>query len=120
MKKTVVLGATTNPARVSYDAVRRLTRQGHEVVPIGVRRGEVAGIPIRHGQPPLDDVHTVTLYLNSTRQVEYYDYILDVLRPERLIFNPGTENAELARRARERGIEVVVACTLVMVAMGSY
>ena len=120
MKKTVVLGATTNPARAAYEAVHRMVRQGVEVVPIGVRKGEVAGIAIIHGQPPVEDVHTVTLYLNPMRQQPYYDYILEKLQPERLIFNPGTENPEFARRARARGIEVDMACTLVMLSMGTY
>lgn len=120
MKKTLILGATTSPFRAAYDAVYRLLRQGHEVVLIGIRHGEVAGIPIRHGQPPVEQVHTVTLYLNPSNQTPYYDYILNVLRPRRLIFNPGTENAELANLARERGIEVDFACTLVMLSVGTY
>lgn len=120
MKKTVVLGATTNPARAAYSAIERMVRLGVEVVPIGVRKGSVAGIPIQHGKPSLEDVHTVTLYLNPKRQPPYYDYILNELKPKRLIFNPGTENPELAMLAREKGIEIEMACTLVMLSVGSY
>lgn len=120
MKKTVVLGATTNPARAAHAAVERMARQGIEVVPIGVRKGEVAGISIQHEQPDVEGVHTVSLYLNPQRQEQYYAYIIDRLQPKRLIFNPGTENPELARLAREQGIEVEMACTLVMLSVGSY
>ena len=119
MKKTVVLGATPNPARYAYLAVQKLTRYGHEVVPVGIHAGEIAGIPIQTGQPALSDVHTVTLYLRDSRQAEYYDYILS-LRPQRIIFNPGAENPELARLARENGIEPEEACTLVMLSIGNY
>ena len=119
-KRTVVLGATTNPARAAYAAVQRMVGQGVDVIPIGIREGTIAGIPIRQGQPELSDVHTVTLYLNPGRQQPYYSYILQTLKPKRLIFNPGTENPELAGQARQQGIEVDIACTLVMLAVGSY
>ncbi len=119
MKKTVVLGATPNPGRYAWLATQRLTQYGHEVVPVGIRPGEIGGIPIRLGQPELSDVDTVTLYLNAGRQAAYYDYIFS-LHPQRIIFNPGAENPELERMARERGIETVEGCTLVMLSIGQY
>ncbi len=118
-KKTLVLGASTKPERVSHTAVKRLKNAGHEVVPQGIRAGAVAGIDILQGQPDVQDIDTITLYLNPQRQEEYYDYILG-LKPKRIIFNPGTENPELAKLAREQGIEVEIACTLVMLSLGVY
>jgi hypothetical protein len=118
-KKTVVLGASPNPARYAYAAVRSLKNLGHEVVALGIRNGVVEGLPILHGQPAIDGVDTVTLYLNPAHQVAYYDYLL-ALHPRRIIFNPGSENPELMRLARERGIGVEVGCTLVMLAIGNY
>jgi predicted CoA-binding protein len=118
-KKTIVLGASTNPRRYSFSAVQDLKRNGHTVVPVGIKTGKVAGIEIQHGQPAVEGVDTVTLYLNPTRQEPYYDYIL-ALQPKRIIFNPGTENAALARMAREKGIGVEIGCTLVMLAVGTY
>lgn len=120
MKKTVVLGATTNEARTAFQAVHRLVNNGMEVVPVGIRAGVVAGLPIRHGQPVIEDVHTVTLYLNPQRQVAYYDYILEVLKPQRIIFNPGTENPELMQLANTKGIATEAACTLVMLSVGAF
>lgn len=120
MKKTVVLGATPNPSRYAYAAVQQLASRGYEVVPIGIRKGEIAGVPILNETPRVEDVDTVTLYLNADRQRPYYDYILQTLRPKRIIFNPGTENFELAQQAREAGIEVEMACTLVMLAIEAY
>ena len=118
-KKTLVLGATPNPDRYAYLAVTALQANGFTPVPVGVRPGQINGLDIQLGSPDLTDVHTVTLYLNPERQRPYYDYIL-ALKPERIIFNPGTENAELARLAREQGIEVDIACTLVMLSIGAY
>lgn len=120
MKKTLVLGASPNPARYAYAAVEQLAVHGHEVIPIGQRKGEIAGLPIINEPPAVEGVDTITLYLSPENQRPYYDYILHEIRPKRLIFNPGTENAELARKAREVGIEVEMACTLVMLAIQAY
>ncbi|MEM9917645.1 MAG: CoA-binding protein [Bacteroidota bacterium] len=119
MKKTIVLGASTNPDRYAHKAVHRLLGEGHEVVPVGIRQGSIADIPIQQGQPAVKDVHTISLYLNPERQKPYYDYLLS-LAPKRIIFNPGTENPELIRMAREKGIETELACTLVMLAAQTY
>lgn len=118
-KKTVVLGASSNPARYSYLAVQRLRAHDHPVVAIGRRVGHVADVDITKEHLTENDVDTITLYLNPKNQVEYYDYILD-LHPKRIIFNPGTENDELIQKARENNIEPVIACTLVMLSTGQY
>lgn len=118
-KKTVVLGASDNPSRYSYLAVKKLRAYEHPVVAVGKRNGKVADVDIVKDHMPVDAVDTVTLYLNPANQREYYDYILE-LRPNRIIFNPGTENDDLIRRAKENGIEPVVGCTLVMLSTGMY
>lgn len=118
-KKTVVLGASDNPARYSYLAVQRLRAHDHPVVAIGRKTGHVADVNIVKEHPDENDVDTVTLYLNPRNQVEYYDYILG-LHPKRIIFNPGTENDELIQKARENNIQPVIACTLVMLSTGQY
>lgn len=118
-KKTLILGASTNPERYSYKAAHRLTSAGHPIVNIGLREGEVAGTPIMPAGSPAEGIHTVTLYIGPRLQPQYYQYILD-LKPRRLIFNPGTENPELAAQAREAGIEAVEACTLVMLSTGQF
>lgn len=118
-KKTLVLGASENPSRYSYLAMNRLKAHNHPVIAVGRKEAKVAGISISKSPVEEEGVDTVTLYLNPTHQKEYYDYILN-LQPKRIIFNPGTENTELMKMAREKGIEPVIACTLVMLATGQY
>lgn len=119
MKKTLVLGASTKPERYGNIATRRLKLYNHEVVPVGNRAGEIEGIEILLGKPDLDNIDTIALYLNPKRQVEFYEYIIG-LKPKRIIFNPGTENLELMKLAKENGIESEVACTLVLLSVGQY
>lgn len=118
-KKTLVLGATTNPARYANIAINRLRRSQVPTVAIGLRQGEVADVKIENEKVPFKDVHTVTLYLGPPRQEEYYDYILS-LKPERVIFNPGTENPEFYRLLQKNNIEVEVACTLILLSTKQY
>ncbi len=118
-KKTVVLGASNNPERYSFLAVTKLANNGHVVVPVGIKVGKIQDMEILNGKPAVEGVDTVTLYLNPTNQILYYDYILS-LHPKRIIFNPGTENDELAELARKQGIEPIEACTLVMLSTGQY
>ena len=121
MRKTVVLGASPDPSRYSYIACQMLDRAGFEFVPVGIRRGEILGKTILDlkQQPPVDDVHTVTIYLNPKNQLEWYDYILS-LNPQRIIFNPGTGNVELAELAENKGIEADFACNLVLIQTGQF
>jgi len=121
MKKTVIVGATPNSSRYAFMAAERLTYHQHEIVPLGIKRGEVFGkeiLPIRKS-PSIEDVHTITLYLGAKHQPEYYDYLLG-LKPQRIIFNPGTENKEFMQLAQDNGIEIVTGCTLVMLGVGNY
>ncbi len=117
--KTLVVGASPNPSRYSYKAVRLLKRFNHEVVPLGIREGEIENLNIIKGKPDILNIHTITMYIGPARQIEYYDYLLS-LKPERIIFNPGTENAEFINLAENRGIETVQNCTLVMLNTGIF
>jgi len=123
--KTLVLGATPNPQRYAFLAANKLVKHGHEIVNVGIKQGEVAGAEgikqgevagaeILNGTPEVEDVDTVTLYVGPKNQEPYYDWLVDDVQPRRIIFNPGTENAELAMLARKAGIETEVACTLVL------
>jgi predicted CoA-binding protein len=117
--KTLVIGASDNPARYSNMAIRQLRRNGFEVVAIGRKKTRVEDVPVEKETKQRDDIDTITLYINPTHQEEYYDYFLS-LNPRRIIFNPGTENDELERLASEKGIQCDEACTLVLLSTGQY
>ena len=118
-KKTLVLGASSNPSRYSYLAINKLVAHHHPVVAVGLKEGVVNNVQIVKDKPQEKDIDTVTLYLNPKNQIPYYDYIIS-LNPKRIIFNPGTENDELVSLAEKNGIEAVEACTLVLLGTGQY
>lgn len=119
MKKTLVLGASPDPIRFAYKAIKSLLRYGHPIVAVGNKEGEINGVKIEIGKPKADKVDTIALYLNPTKQKEYYDYLIS-LEPKRIIFNPGTENKELMDLASKNGIEVIEDCTLIMLNTDRY
>ena len=118
-KKTLVLGATTKPERYAFKAVSMLVDKGHSVLALGQNAGEVAGVKIQTKAIPLKNIDTVTLYLNPTRQRDYYNYIVEA-KPKRVIFNPGTENPEFYQLLLLNDIKVEVACTLVLLATSQF
>jgi len=118
-RKVVVLGASTRPGRASGKAVARLVEQGMDVVAIGIRAGDIAGIKILTGRPVLQDVETLTLYISPKNQPEWYDYIL-AMKPKRILFNPGTENPDLKTLAENGGIQCDDVCTLVLLSLRQF
>jgi uncharacterized protein len=118
-KKTLILGATPDASRYAYLAANRLVSHGHTIVNVGLKKGEVAGVPIEKPEAVHNDIDTITLYVGPQNQPPLYDYILNT-NPNRIIFNPGTENTELRKMAEAKGIETEYACTLVLLSVGEY
>ncbi|PZX54755.1 CoA-binding protein [Algoriphagus chordae] len=120
-KRTLIVGATTNPSRYAYFAASRLDMAGIDFIPIGIKSGELFGKKILdlRTKPELQDIHTITLYIGSANQEEWIDYLLS-LKPKRIIFNPGTENPIFFEKAKAAGIEAMHACTLVMLSSNQY
>jgi predicted CoA-binding protein len=120
-KLTLIVGATDNPERYAYRAADLLQAKGIPFIPIGIKKGMVFGkeiVDLRQ-KSLLAGIHTITLYLGPTNQTEWVDYLI-ALQPKRIIFNPGTENPLLFQKAKASGIEVLEACTLVMLTTGQF
>ena len=87
VKKTLVLGASLNPDRYSNMAVKRLLLNNVNVKAIGSKIGTIDKVLIEKDFISFNNIHTITLYLNSVRQRDYYDYVIS-LNPKRVIFKP--------------------------------
>ena len=117
--KHLVLGASVKAQRYSNMAIKLLRTNKYDTIAVGRRVGKVLDVPIEIGTPHFDDIHTITLYLNPKNQESYYDYILS-LKPNRVIFNPGTENPVFQKSLHESGIDFEEACTLVLLNTKQY
>jgi predicted CoA-binding protein len=119
LKKTLVLGASGNPSRYSFLAINRLREHHHPVVAVGRKKVQVADVSITTETTDIPDLDTVTMYLNTENQKNYYNYIL-AQHPRRVIFNPGAENPEFEKMLNAKGIAIQEACTLVLLGTGQY
>jgi predicted CoA-binding protein len=117
---TLIIGASENTGRYSHRAMVLLNKAGLPAIGLGRKEGMIGHSKILTGFPELSEVHTVTLYLSERFQAEYEEYILNTIKPKRLIFNPGAENWSLFKKAKNQGIDVLNACTLVMISTGQY
>lgn len=115
-----ILGASPKPDRYAHKALEMLHEYGHRTLPINPAVEEILGEKcyptIAEAPGPID---TVTLYLGQARSNSIIDEIINA-KPRRIIMNPGAENAALAAKAEEAGIEVVEGCTLVMLRTGQF
>lgn len=120
-KLTLIVGATPNTARYAFTAAEFLKSAKIPFIPLSIKKGEVLGEKILDlkSKPSLEGIHTITLYLNAGHQKEWEDYLLS-LNPKRIIFNPGAENISLTNKGIAKGIEVMNACTLVMINSGQF
>jgi len=120
-KNTVIIGASERPSSYAYLAANNLLSNKHPIVLLSIHQGQIQGEEFINLQdkPEIENVDTVTLYINPLRQLEWEDYIVS-LKPKRIIFNPGTENNSLERKANDANIETLQACTLVMLNTGQY
>lgn len=115
-----ILGASNKPARYSHQAVLLLAEKGHTVFPVHPALSDIDGHRVYKTLADIPDpLDTLTLYVAPIHSTGMTDAIL-AARPRRVIFNPGTENPELENPLSAAGIEVVRACTLVMLRTGQF
>ncbi|THB73790.1 MAG: CoA-binding protein [Gammaproteobacteria bacterium] len=120
-KQTVViLGASDNPERYSHRAQLLLQDHGHEVILVSPKVKEVNGTLVLPNLGPIKEhVHTLTMYVSAKISSNMIEEIV-ALSPERVIFNPGTENPELENALNDNGIDFEEACTLVLLNTGQF
>lgn len=115
MANIAVLGASDNPSRYSYIALKELLKRGYKnLFPIHPKKTEISGLQVYskvHSLPVR--LHTASLYMGPSRFSTVIDEVIDA-KPRRVIFNPGTEDSEHKDKLEQNGIECLDACTLVM------
>lgn len=119
-QRVVILGASHNPERYSYKAMKVLQEHGHETVLVN------RGVTEIEGQPVLADigdvtgpVDTLTMYVKEEVSSLLTDKIL-ALKPGRVIFNPSTKNIRLMMALDEADIPWIDGCTIVMLKSGQF
>jgi uncharacterized protein len=121
MAKTVaVIGASSDPRKFGYRAVRAFRRQGYTVYPINPNERVVDGLktyPSVLDVPEPIDMATFYVPPSIGEQV-----IADVAKKQipEVWLNPGAESDELIRRARALNIAPIVACSILGIGENPY
>lgn len=119
-QNVVILGASGNPDRYSYKAFKSLTNHGHKSFLVSPTLKNLEGSPVVSDLSDVKvSVDTLTMYVNPKISAGLKGKILE-LKPKRVIFNPGTENPQLESDLKQAGIDVLQACTLVLLATDQF
>lgn len=119
-ERVVIVGASDRPDRYAHKALLALRRHGHDTVLVHPRLKEIEGLPVHASLSEVTaPVDTVTLYVGPAASADMAADLI-ALKPRRVIFNPGAENAELQSSLAAAGIRPEEACTLVLLATGQF
>lgn len=118
-KTTLIVGASNNPQRYSYKATQMLLAAKYPVSLFGLQKVKVFGIAVSQNFP-ITDIHTVTMYVGERNQTDDLMRNIILLKPQRVIFNPGTENPVLKKILDTHQISWLEACTLVLLSTNQY
>ncbi len=120
MENVAVIGASPREDRYANKAMRLLSGNGHNPIPVAPKHETIEGKQVYPSLAEVPDkIDTVTIYVGPSRQD---DIIRDIIQasPRRVIFNPDTENPGAYAQLKAAGIEVTEACTLVLLKTNQY
>ncbi len=119
-RNVAVVGASDKVHRYSHRALQRLLAAGFSPIPVSRSGKEILGLKGYVSLTAIPDlVDTVAVYLSPAKQAPVIRDILTIW-PRRVIFNPGAENSGVYPALSKQQIEVVEACTLVLLSTGQF
>jgi uncharacterized protein len=108
-----IVGASSDRKKFGNKAVRAFRDGGWTVYPVNPNEGTVEGITafssVSDLPPSLD---RVAMYVPPAIGVQLLDDIA-AATPEEFFLNPGSESPELLKQAKDRGLDPIVACSIV-------
>jgi len=118
MAKTVaIIGASSNPKKYGYKAVKAFLQRGYTVYPVNIREETILGLKVYKS---IKDVPTrpdlITVYVPPQMTLKLLPDIAEKGCDE-LWLNPGTESEEVLKKAEELGLNVIQACSILGVGL---
>jgi uncharacterized protein len=111
-----VLGASSDRGKFGNKAVRAYARAGYHVYPVNPRASAVEGWPAfpSIAAVPAERLDRVSVYLPPAVGLKVVEEIAQKPAGE-VWFNPGADAPAVLARARELGLNVVAACSIVAI-----
>ncbi len=115
-----ILGASPKKDRYSYKALKALQEHGHTVFPVNPAQTEIDGVTCYPDLKSIPEtIHTVTMYVSPRHSGGFAQQIIG-RNPDRVIFNPGSENFDLIEELTSEKVLCTQACTLVMLSTDQF
>ena len=112
MKTVAVIGASNNRAKFGNKAVRAFHQTGYKVYPIHPAHSEVEGLPCYKTIQELPErPNLVSVYIGPEQLLKVLPDIA-LKSCDELWLNPGTESAEVLKRAKQLGLKTVETCSI--------
>jgi hypothetical protein len=113
MKRVAVIGASSNRRKYGNKALRAFAQQGFTVIPINPHETEIEGHRCYASVLDVPDaIDMATIYVPANVGVRVLDDVAKKGIPE-VWLNPGADEPQVLARARELGLEPIVACSIV-------
>ncbi len=120
METVAVIGASPSQERYANKAMRLLSANGHNPIPVAPKHETIEGKQVYSSLAEVPvKIDTVTLYVGPARQEKIIQEIIQAA-PRRVIFNPNTENPSAYAQLKAADIQVTEACTLVLLKTNQY
>ena len=111
-RTVAIVGASGDRSKYGNKSVRAHLKQGWQVYPVNPKGGEIDGLKV---YTSLEDIPVkldrVTLYVPPAAGIALLPAI-GKAAPSEFFVNPGAESEELVERAKELGLDPILACSI--------
>ncbi len=117
MASIAIVGASTDRSKYGNKAVRAFVQGGWTVYPVTPKAETVEGLTAYKSIADVPGhLDRISLYVPPAVALEMIDQIA-ARKPVELFLNPGAESDALVQAAKERGLEPVLACSVVNIGL---
>ncbi|MDA1048859.1 MAG: CoA-binding protein [Planctomycetota bacterium] len=121
-KPTVaILGASADRSKFGNKSVRAHLQQGYDVYPVNPQGGEIEGLTVYESlaDVPAERLTRINVYLPPHIVLKMLGEVV-AKGCDEFWLNPGSESDEVVAKARELGLDPIIACSIVDVGVSPH
>ena len=109
-----ILGASADRSKFGNKSVRAHLQQGYDVYPVNPRGGEIEGLTVYEtlADVPVERLTRISVYLPPHIVLKMLDEVV-AKGCDEFWLNPGSDSDEVVAKARELGLDPIIACSIV-------